>query len=157
MAGASLAGINYFAPIFSFLLVFILIYAILTKTKVLGDNKPVHLMVSFLLAIFFIVNVSLVDFVNFSSAWFAVFIVCIFFILVLLTFTHGNVDLIKNAKWVGWVLIAALIVFFILSSAHVFAWTVNWARVTSWFYTDWFGFVVLLILAAIVSWVLSKK
>jgi hypothetical protein len=155
MAAEISAGLGFFMPIFSFLLVFVIVYALLAKTQVLGENKFVHLLISFLLAIFFIVNVSLVEFVNFNSAWFAVFIVCIFFILLLISFTHGKIDFFQKA-WVAWILIAGLIVFFIISSAYVFAWSVNWDSVENWFSTDWFGFVLLLVIAAIVSAVLYK-
>jgi hypothetical protein len=152
----SLTGFNFFMQIFSFLFVFILVYAILSKTKILGDNNFIHLFISFLLAIFFIVNVSLTNFVTFNAAWFAVFIVCLFFIMVLIGFTHGKVDVIMN-KYVAWVLVAGLILFFIISSSYIFTWTLNWSKVWGWFSTDWFGFVILLILAGIVSWIISSK
>jgi len=157
MAVQFISGVNYFMPIFSFLFVWILVYAILAKTKVLGGNKGVDLTISILLAVFFIVNVSLVDFVKFSSAWFAIFLVCIFFILILLSFTQGNTEIISKAKWVGWVLVAALIIFFIISSSYVFTWTLNWAKIFDWFGTEWFGFVLLLIIAGVVAFVLAKK
>ena len=152
----SLSALNYFLPVFSFLLVFVLVYALLAKTKILGENNFVHLLISFILAIFFIVNVSLVDFVSFSSAWMIVFFVCLFFILILIGFTHGKVDVIMK-PFVAWILLIALIVFFIISSAYVFNWAVNWSVVWDWFYTDWFGFVLLLVIAGVISWVLTKK
>jgi len=152
----SLSGLSYFMPVFSFLFFFFLVYALLAKTKILGENNFVHVLISLLLAVFFIVNVSLVDFVSFSSAWVVVFFVCLFFILILIGFTHGKVDVIMK-PFVAWILLIALIVFFIISSAYVFNWAVNWPVVWDWFYTDWFGLVLLLVIAGIVSWVLTKK
>jgi len=35
-------------------------------------------------------------------------------------------------------------------------WTINWLALKGWFLTDWFGLVLLLAIAAIVSWVLIK-
>jgi hypothetical protein len=151
----SLASVGYFMPIVSFLLVFIVIFALLAKTKVLGEQAIVHLFISFLLSIMFIVNVSLVDFVNFSSAWFAVFFVMTFLVLVLIAFTHGKLDVIMK-PWVAWVLLAFVIIFFIVSSAYTFNWAVNWSAISDWFYSDWFGMVLLLVIAAVVSWVLAK-
>lgn len=153
---ASLSALNYFLPILSFLLVFFLIYAILVKTKVLGDNNGIMIVISFILGIFFVINASLVEFVNFSSAWFAVFLVCIFMILLLIGFTHGKIDFLQN-KFVGWVLVGGLIIFFIISSAFTFNWALNWDKVWDWFYTDWFGMVLLLIVAGIAAWILTKK
>jgi hypothetical protein len=47
-----ISGIYNFMPIFSFLFVFVVVYAILAKTKVLGDQK-VNLLVGFIMAIIF--------------------------------------------------------------------------------------------------------
>ena len=149
------SGISFFMPIFSFLFVFIIAYALIIKTKILGDNKAVSLFISFILAVFFIVNVNMIDWLKFSSAWIAVFFVCLFLIITLITFTHGNIDAIKK-PWVAWVLLIILLLFFIISSTYFFAWTLNWDKVSGWFDTEWFGFVLLLIIAGIVSWVLSK-
>ncbi|MBT3397771.1 hypothetical protein HOA55_01150 [archaeon] len=152
----ALSTLGYFLPIFAFLLVFIVVYALMKKTEVLGENEPVMLFVSLILATFFIVEVSLVELVKMSAAWFAVFFVVIFLILMLLSFTHGP-KFISDNKNIAWVLLAALIVFFVISSAYTFSWAVNWDRLSDWVYTDWFGFVLLAIIAAVVSWVLTKK
>ena len=151
-----LTGLSFFMPIVSFLLVFIVVYALLAKTEVLGENQFIHLFVSFLLAILFVVEVDLVNFVNFSSAWFVVFIVCVVLILALVGFTQGGLDFIQN-KWIAWVMVAVLIGFFIISSAFTFNWAVNWVMVWDWFYTDWFSLVLLLIIAGVVAWVVAKK
>ena len=135
----SIEGLSFFLPLVSFFFVFVLVYALLAKSQILGGSKGVQIFISLFLAAFFILQVELVDFVQFSSAWFVVFLVCVFLILVLVGFTHGNLDVIVKAKWLVWVLVGGLIGFFILSSAFVFNWGVNWAKVWDWFYTDWFG------------------
>lgn len=150
-----LSSLNLIMPVFSFLFVFVLIYALLAKTQVLGENKFIHLFLSFLLSIFFIVNVSLVDFVRFSSAWFVVFLVCVFLILLMVAFTHGKVDVIMK-PWVAWIMLIALIMFFIISSSYTFNWAIDWLLLKGWFFTDWFGLVLLLAIAGVVSWVLIK-
>ncbi len=152
----ALSGLSYFLPIFSFLFVFILVYALLAKTKVLGENAFIHVFISLILAVFFVVNVSLVDFVQFSSAWFVVFFVVIFLILVMITFTHGKVDVVMN-KAVAWIILAVLIIFFIVSAAYTFNFAFTWDRFTQWAETDWFGFILLVIIAAIVAFIISKK
>ena len=70
--------VNYFLPIFSFLLVFIVIYALLHKTKILGENQPILLLVSLIMASFFIVNVNLVEYVEFTASWFVVIAILFF-------------------------------------------------------------------------------
>ena len=68
----NLSGLNFFIHILSFLLVWIVVYAVLAKTKILGEAKFLHWFVSLILAILFIAKASLMEFVNFSTAWFAV-------------------------------------------------------------------------------------
>lgn len=153
----SFAALNYFLPIFAFLLIFVVVYAVFAKTGILGDNSAVHLIISFILAVFFIVQVSLVDFIQFSSAWFAVFFVSLFLVMVLLAFTNKEgLDALMKNKGVAVGLLAGLVIFFIISSAYVFNWAVNWDKIWDWFYTDWFGMVLLLIIAIIVGVVISK-
>ena len=156
MATASLNALNYFMPIFAFLFVFVLIYALLAKTKVLGENVLVHWIVSLMLAIFFVVNVSLVDFVKFSSAWIVVFFVIIFLILVMIAFTHGKVDVIMKPG-LAWVILALLVIFFIISASYTLNFALSWERVNNWFTTDWFGFVLLMVIAIVVAFVVAKK
>ncbi len=154
VAEASLSAIGYFTPIFAFLLVFIVIYALLTKTKVLGESESVKLFISFVLASFFIVQINLVEFVKFSSAWFGVIVVGLFFLLVVLAFLPGKapLDFLTKNNWFSFVMLGLIVVFFIISSAYVFNWVINWGTVQDWFSSDWFGMVLLLIIAAIVSW-----
>tara|TARA_Y100000310_G_C20630450_1_gene788357 strand:- start:1163 stop:1636 length:474 start_codon:yes stop_codon:yes gene_type:complete len=153
---ASLAAIEYFMPILAFLVVFIVIYAILMKTKVLGDNNFVALFISFVLSVFFVVEASLVDYVLFSSAWFVVIVFFVFLLFIILAFFPGKLDFLEKG-WVSWVVVGALIGFFIIASAYTFNWAVNWGEVSDWIYSDWFGLVLLLVIAAVVSWVLTKK
>ncbi len=159
MVEASISAIGYFVPIFAFLLVFIVVYALLKKTEILGGSDAVMLFVSFILAAFFVVEASLVEFVKFSSAWFSVGIVGLFFLILILAFIPG-IDIgafFGKNNWFAWVLIGLIVVFFVASSAYVFNWIVDWGVVQSWFNTGWFGMILLLIIAGIVSYVLAKK
>jgi len=154
MAETTISAIGYFMPIFAFLLVFIVIYALLAKTKVLGDSSAVMLFISFILASFFIVEASLVEWVQFSSAWFGVAVVLGFFIVALVALVPGIKigDFFGAKDWFAWVLLALVVVFFIISSSYIFNWVVNWDLIVSWFDTEWFGMILLLAIAGIVSW-----
>jgi len=156
---ASVGVIGYFMPIFAFMLVFIIIYALLKKTEILGGGEAVMLFISFILASFFIVEASLVEFVQFSSAWFGTLIIMVFFVLAIFAFMPWKepFEFMSKSSWFSWVLLALIIAFFIISSAYTFHWAVNWGRVQSWFNTDWFGMILLLIVAGIVSWTIKGK
>ena len=154
MVEASISAIGYFMPIFAFLLVFIVVYALLKKTEILGGNEPVMLFVSFILAAFFIVEASLVEFVKFSSAWFGAGVVALFFLLIILAFLPGKepLEFLTKNDWFSWVVLGLIVIFFIISSAYVFNLAVNWGMVGDWFSSDWFGMILLLIIAGVVSW-----
>lgn len=49
-------GLEHFSNIFVFLFVWIVVYAILLMTKVLGDNKFIHALLGLLLAIFVLIS-----------------------------------------------------------------------------------------------------
>jgi hypothetical protein len=159
MAGVSVSAINYFLPIFAFLLVFIVVYALLKKTEVLGGNEPVMIFVSLILASFFIVEASLVDFIKLSTSWISVLIIVVFFVILIIGFLPGKEPLgfLSKGNWFAWVVLIALVVIFILSFGYIFHWTLQWYEVKTWFSTEWFGFILLLIIAAVVAAVIKKK
>lgn len=153
---AQIGGITYFLPIFSFLLVFILVYAVIKKSKIL-ENEAVAIFVSLILASFFIVNAKLVEFVKFNAAWFAVFLVCVVFILVFLAFVGDNyLKTITENKGVALVIVGVLVVAFILSAARIFNWVIDWSKLKGWAQTDWFGMILLFVVAGIVAFLITK-
>lgn len=155
---ADISSISYFLPIFSFLLIFIVVYAILKKTEILGDNNGVSLFISFILAAFFIVNTNMVEFTQNISSWFAVFLICSFFIFVFLAFIgKDSLKIVSGNKTVTWTVFILLIIFFIASASRIFNWVLNFDGIRAWLSTDWFGMVLLIVIGAIVAWVLTKK
>lgn len=155
---ADISSISYFLPIFSFLLIFIVVYAILKKTEILGDNNGISLFISFILAAFFIVNTNMVEFTQNISSWFAVFLICSFFIFVFLAFIgKDSLKIVSENKTIAWTAFILLIIFFIVSSSKIFKWAINIDGFRSWFSTDWFGMVLLVIVGAIAAWVITKK
>ena len=154
---ASLSVINYFTPIFAFLLVFIVIYALLKGSKALGTSEGIMLFVSFILSSFFIVEASLVEFVRFTSAWMTVLIFCLFLFVMIMAFMPGiKLGEVFGKGWLAWVLLATIVGIFVISSAYVFNWVVNWGMIYDWFHTEWFGMILLLVIASVVSWRITK-
>ncbi len=155
---AEISLITYLLPIFSFLLVFIVLYAILQKTHVLEENIGISIFISLILASFFIVETQLVDFVSFTASWFTVLIIVVFLLFLMLAFFPGEkpLEFLTKGNWFSFVALGLLIVFFIISATHVFNWTLNGAMLRAWAQTEWFGFILLAIIATVVSIVLAK-
>ena len=159
---ADISGIGFFLPIFSFLLVFVVVYAMLDKTKVMGESSAVKLLLSFILATFFIVQVNLVDFVQFSSAWFTVGIIGLFFLMVVIMFLPGDASKIfegkdgSPSKWFGYIVFGVIILFFIVAAGYVFDTAVNFTVINNIFNKDWFGMILLLVISGIVAMRISK-
>jgi hypothetical protein len=150
---------SFFIPIFAFLLIFIVVYALLKKTGAIGGNEPVMLFVSFILATFFILEVSLVEFVRFSSAWITVVIIAVFFLIAIIGFLPGKEPLgfLTKGNWLAWTVLALIVGVFLFSSIYVFNWVVNYELISSWLSSEWFGMIILILIAVAVSYVITKK
>ena len=151
----SLTAVDWYLPLISFFLVFIVSFAILQKTKVLGDDSSVSIFLAFIFGALFVVNTSLVEFVRVTTSWISVVMVFLFFVMVILAFSGFKIEEFFKGK-AGWGLLVLVLLLFVVSSAYVFSWAINWGRVWTWAGTDWFGFLVLIILAFIVSKVMTK-
>ena len=78
----------------------------------------------------------------------------IFFLLLLLAFLPGESPLgfLTKKDWFSWAVLIVILIFFVVSSAYVFNLALSWGTVKGWFSSDWFGMVLLLVIAGVVSW-----
>ncbi len=74
--------LQYFSPIFVFLLVFVIVYAILQFTKFAGENKILHALIGFFVSIVFLFSTSATTVITFIAPWFTIMFVFIIFMLV---------------------------------------------------------------------------
>lgn len=168
---ADISAIAYFAPVFSFLIVFAIVFAVLLKTKVLGENNWGLLFVSFLIATIFISAAGVKDYVLTIVPWFAVLVISVFFILLLAGFI-GKVDFLQKPMQVGVLII--LLIIFLVSGFVVFsdivgpylpgpAFGLGDVDPATFFFLDWLysarvvGAIALLVAAALASWILVKS
>ena len=155
----STSAVGFFLPIFAFLFVFIVVYTMLSKTKILGESQFVMLFISFILASFFIVQASLVEFVRFTSAWFSVGVVALFFLLVILAFLpkgEKEPSFLEGKAWFGYVIFGLIVLFFIFSAGYVFDLALNFDSVGNFLNKDWVGGILLLVIAIVVSMKIKK-
>ena len=167
VTGASNA-LNLFLPIAGFLLVFIVVFAVLVKTKVLGDNKFVQLLVSFIVAIIFVSVASLRQLLVIVVPWAGVLIILLFLLLLITGFV-GKTDFMN--KWIGIVFVILFILIFVVALFFVFS---NYVPFSASFgsdpnsstdallFSEWLfsgrviGTIILIVVAVLVSWILVK-
>ncbi len=166
---ADASAIAYFAPVWAFLAVFIVMFALLAKTKVLGEGKWLNLFISFVISSIFISAAGVPQYVLTIVPWMAVLIISLFFILLLIGFVGG----IDWSKGIGAVVVVVAILVFVISGVKVFygvigpylPWSLDYGTgaglegltFSSWFFSGpVLGAIFLLILSGLVSWVLVK-
>ncbi len=162
-----ISGIFVFMPVFSFLFVFLIVYAALSKTKVLGEGW-INIFISFIMAIIFLSFASLEMYVQTIVPWFVVLIVISFLILLLGGFASGKIENIANKNF-GLVTIAFLIIIFLIAAIRVFnpifhpdliltsgEGTSLMQQIFSGVEGRVLGTILLIIVAGLVSWILTK-
>src|SRR4030042_5100741 len=79
-----------FSIIFGWLFVFVMSYALLEVTKVLGENKGIHAILAVCFATLFAFSERATNIVIGSAPWFVVFMVLVMFLLVGIRFAFGD-------------------------------------------------------------------
>ena len=164
-----ISGIYFFMPIFSFLLVFLIVYAILARTKILGDSKFVNFLVGFIMAIIFMSFSSLDLYVKTIIPWFIVLFISVFLVLLIAGLSTKELDKIMTKSF-AWIVIIILLIIFLISAIKVFNPVFHPDLIiTSGEGTSLieqisygsggrvFGTILLIIIAIVVSWVLTRK
>jgi hypothetical protein len=155
-----LSGLGTFMPVFGFILVFTVVYAILGKTKVLGEQKFVHIFVSFCIAIVFLISANAVEYVKVTTPIFAAFIISILFIMLVVGMFKGKMDDFFHGKGFAIFLIVILIIVFVFSAIFVFAPIINTYMAgpkNFLLQPQILGVLILIGVTAFTAWLLSKK
>lgn len=170
MAQVDLSAFEYILPLLSFLVVFIICFYALHKTKVM-DNKFIESLISFIIAIIFVSAVGPRNYVLTIIPWFAVAIVGLFLIMALSGFFTKDFP----SKAVGITFVVILAVIFVVSAFFVFfnyigpytPGAVNSVgnpgnpailSALSWVYSPKVAGALLLIgIGAVASWILVKS
>jgi hypothetical protein len=163
-----LSGIAFFLPIVSFLLVMVVVFAVLKKTEILGESKFIQLLIAFLLATLFVTVGSVRQYVETITPWFAVLLVSLVFLLALIGLVGKKTEFMT--KGIGILAVIVLIIVFLVSGIFVFGNVIApylpggtpddaaLSGFTGWLYSGpVLGAIILLVVAGVVSWVLTKK
>jgi hypothetical protein len=165
------SGFAVVAPVFAFFLVFVVVFGVLFKTGVLGENKWVQLFSSFLVASIFISLTGARDLVLTVVPWVVVLILSLFFILLIIGWIGKGAEFLH--KPIGIVVVILLGLIFLVSAFVVFSDVLSGylpgpgfgsgdSEPEVLFFLSWLysprvlGGILLIGLSAIVSWVLVK-
>ena len=85
-AGLDIGIMNYFSIIFPVLIVFVIVFAILEKTKILGENKIFNAVLAIGFAFLVMLSKEIIAIISFGAPWF----VLLFVFLVLLLAQNGR-------------------------------------------------------------------
>lgn len=96
-------------PIWAFVLVFVLVFAILQKTKILGANKWIDSIVGIIMGIIFITFSSVREYLTNVTPWFVVLLTVSFFLFLLIAF------LLKSDAWSKFTKPSTIIVIILLA------------------------------------------
>lgn len=156
---------NFLMPIIIFVLAFLIVYAILRTSKLLGGISAIDVIVSLIIAIIFSTVSSARDYIQTVAPWFVILIVALFFALFIMSFISGK---FIGPKWIGIVALILLALVFIFSAFKVL--NINsyipdnneqgksvFLDFIQWILKDTvLGAILLVIIAGIVVWVVVK-
>ncbi len=104
----------YFSIIFTFLLIFVILYGLLTLAKPFGNNKNgLYAIIAFAFAILSISSGSILNLVTFVTPWFFMLIFISFFVLFVLMIFGLKADQIKagmSSELRTWVIILTVVI-----------------------------------------------
>ena len=101
--------LNYFSPIFIFILIFAFVYGALFKTRIFGSNKILAGIIGLIIALLFVLITPLTKVVLIIAPWFTILFIFVLFLIVafkLFGATDDNISsVIRNHSGVQWTLI----------------------------------------------------
>lgn len=111
-------------PIFTFLFVWFIMFAVLEKTKFFGDRVGTNGVISIIVAFLFILTPGVGELINIATPWFFILIFLILFIVILFMMVGVQEEKIALAfqdNWVIWIiLIIAIVGVFGFAASKVF-------------------------------------
>ncbi len=116
---------EHFGPVFTFLLIFVIVYGVLTKAKFFGDEtESLNAIIAISLAAITMFFAPAVDLIAAAAPWFVFLLIFTFFVLlVIMGFgIPGSqiTDIMKKDKVITWVIVSFSIAILLLSLSQVF-------------------------------------
>jgi len=106
-----IGGLEQFSVIFVFIFVWLAVYAILTYTKILGENKGIHIVIGLIIALLVLFSPIATGTIEYIAPWFAVvFIFVIFTTIALKLFGATGMESLGSLRLITFVVIILILV-----------------------------------------------
>lgn len=115
--------LNYFIPVFIFLFVFTVFFAILQKTKVLGANAGMDALISFSVAMLFMFVSEARQLVTIIAPWLVILLVILMSLLLVFMFLGVKAETISDAmseSGTVWTILILLVIALVIAFTQVF-------------------------------------
>ncbi len=147
-----------------FLLIFVVMFAILQKTRILGeDRKRFNMVVALVIGLLVVIphvlgmyppNADVVNIIMNSLPQVSIIVIAILMLLILIGLLGAE------ASWMGsslsgWVAIAAFIIIIIIFGGAA-GWWLNWAWFDRFFGSDTVAVIVMLLVFAVIIWFVTR-
>jgi len=168
--------LKFFMPIFLFLFVFALMYALLKSTKLIGEEPFPLMIISFVIAIVFVVTPAAVNFTHVITPWIVVFVISLLFIFMILSwlgvYKGGAAGAVGGQTWIAWLVLIVILAIFIFAGIAAFgpllspfesgedagaSQIIGQEAKKVLFHPAVLGLALLFVIAAVVAWVLGVK
>ena len=114
---------NYFNIIFSVLLIFAVLFAILQKTKILGANLTLNAIISIAVAFMTLLFPDIINLINYVAPWFVlvfIFVILLLLIYQLLGATEKDIlSALRSDKTIQWAVFGIALVILFAGFAHI--------------------------------------
>ncbi len=142
---------------FPFLLVFFVVFAVLEKTKVLGDNKQINALIAFIIGLIFVSVVFPVEVIKNMVLFLTIALITMFVALILWGFVNGKVDIEnKSVKILLGVGIAIAVLVAILWATGFYP-IVEGLFKQDWSQSFWTNLLFIVVIAVAVALVLKES
>src|SRR3989344_3120944 len=116
--------IQFILPVFIFIFIFTIFFALLNKIKMFGDNKPLNSLIAFVISILFVLIPEARQIIEIATPWFVIFVVM--GLLLIMCFMILGIkpefieEVAKENSVVLSVVVAAVVIIFLFSFTKIF-------------------------------------
>lgn len=115
--------LDYFVPVFVFLLIFAAIFALLEKVKLFGENKGLNALIAFAIAFLFILTPDLLGIIKIITPWFTIMFIFVLMIVLLFMFVGVKEESVTKAftdRGLIWIIIVLSIIILVYAMTQVY-------------------------------------